>query len=85
MISPPMVMLLYCVLVAALVMVILLVFGSSHSRILHSFGDVTITGEGLQILTNARHSWPLSSEGSILCYTYCNTGDPFLMVISENP
>ena len=29
---------------------------SSHSRIFHSFGDVTITGEGLQILTYAWHS-----------------------------
>ena len=36
---------------------------SSHLRIFHSYGDVTIAGEGLQILTNARHSWPLSSEG----------------------
>ena len=33
-----------------------------HSRIFHSYGDVTIAGEGLQIF--ARHSWPLSSEGS---------------------
>ena len=38
---------------------------SSHSRIFHLYGDVTITGEGLQILTYARHSWPLSSEGSL--------------------
>ena len=38
---------------------------SSHSRIFHSYGDVTIPGEGLQILTYARHSWPLSSEGSL--------------------
>ena len=37
---------------------------SSHSRIFHSYVDVTITGEGLRILTYARHSWPLSSEGS---------------------
>ena len=29
----------------------------------HSFGDVTIAGESVQILTCARHSWPLSSEG----------------------
>ena len=35
---------------------------SSYSRIFHLYGDVTITGEGLQILTCARHSWPLSSE-----------------------
>ena len=40
---------------------------SSHSRIFHSFGDVTIAGEGLQILTYAWHSWPLSSEGSLTC------------------
>ena len=39
---------------------------SSHSRIFHSFGDVTITGEGLQMLTYARHFWPSSSEGSHL-------------------
>ena len=43
---------------------------TSHSRIFHSHGEVTITGEGLQILTYARHSWPLSSEGSLACHTY---------------
>ena len=51
----------------------------------HSYGDVTIAGEGLQILTNARHSWQLSSEGSLTCHTYCDTGLPFVMVISEDP
>ena len=56
---------------------------SSHSRIFHSYGDVTITGEGLQILPNARHLWPLSGEGSLACHTYCETGHPFIMVISE--
>ena len=30
----------------------------------HSYGDVTITGEGLQILTYVRHSLSLSGEGS---------------------
>ena len=30
----------------------------------------TITGEGLHILTYARHSLPLSSEGSLACHTY---------------
>ena len=39
-----------------------------------------MTGEGLQILTYARHSWPLSSEGSLACHTYCDTGHPFIMV-----
>ena len=55
---------------------------SSHLRI-HSHGEVTITGEGVQILTYAQHSWPLSSEGSLACHTYYDTGQPFIMVISE--
>ena len=46
---------------------------SSHSRIFQSYGDVTIAGEGLQILTYAWHSWPSSSGG------------PFIIVISEDP
>ena len=58
---------------------------SSHSGICHSYRDVTITGDGLKILTNARHSWPLSIEGSVACHTYCNTGHPFIMLISEDP
>ena len=33
------------------------------SRFLHSYKDVTIIGEVLQILTYARHSWPLKSDG----------------------
>ena len=45
---------------------------SSHSRIFHLYGDVTITGEGVQILTHTQHSWPLSSEGSLACHTYCD-------------
>ena len=32
---------------------------------LNIYGDITIAGEGLQILTYARHSWPLSSENSL--------------------
>ena len=39
----------------------------------------------LQILTYAQHSWPVSSEGSLTCHTYCDTGLPFIMVISEDP
>ena len=55
---------------------------SSHSRIYHSFGDVTIDGEGLQILTYDPHLWLLSSESFFLaCHTYCDPG--FIMVISE--
>ena len=42
----------FFVLLDFLVFLNLLVWGlSSHSRIFHSYGDVTITGEGLQILT----------------------------------
>ena len=37
---------------------------SSHSRNFRSYGDVTITGERLQILTYALHLWPLSIEGT---------------------
>ena len=62
-----------------------LFFFLSHSRIFYSYGDLTITGKGLQILTNARNSWPLSSEGSLACHTYCDTGYPCIMVISEDP
>ena len=62
--------------------------GSSHSRIFRWYGDVNVKGsEGPQILTFARHLhvWPLSSKGSLECHTYCDTGHPFIMVISEDP
>ena len=58
---------------------------SSHSRIFHSFRDVTIAGEGLQILTYARHSWPLSTKDSLGWHIYCDTRHLFIMVISEDP
>ena len=58
---------------------------SSHSRIFHSQGDVSITGEWLQILTFARQLLPFSSEGSLACHTYCDMGHPFIIVISEDP
>ena len=51
----------------------------------HLYEDVTITVEGLQILTYAWHSWPLSSEGSLTCHTHCGTGHRFIMAISEDP
>ena len=58
---------------------------TSHSRIFHSYGDVTITSEGLQILTDSRHFWQLSSEASLSSHAYCDTGHPFIMVFSEDP
>ena len=63
--------------------VCLFVWGfSSYSRIFHEFREVTITGERLQILIYARRLWPLSSESSLSCRTSCDTGHPFIMVIS---
>ena len=35
-------------------------------------------------MTYARHSRLLSSEGSLVCHTCCDTGHPFIMVISED-
>ena len=43
-----------------------------NSRIFHSDGDVTIAGEGRQILTYTRHPSPLSSEDSLACHIYCD-------------
>ena len=53
---------------------------SSHSSIFYLYGNVTITGEGLYILTYARHLSPLSNEGFLACHTYCDTGHIFIMV-----
>ena len=54
--------------------------GGRLTLVFHSYGDVNITGEGLQILTYARHFWPFSNESSLACHTYCDTGHPFIMV-----
>ena len=43
-----------------------------------------LAGEGL-LFTYARHSWPFSSEGFLACHTYCDTGHPSIIVISEDP
>ena len=39
----------------------------------YSYGDVTTASIGIQILTYTRHSWPMSSEGSLECHTYCDS------------
>ena len=49
---------------------------SSRSRIFHSYGGVTITGEVLQILTYAWHLWSMSREDFLACHTECYTGHP---------
>ena len=49
---------------------------------------ITIAGEGLQMLTYARHLCPLTSEGSLAwtsegslaCHTYSDIGHPFIMI-----
>ena len=46
-------------------------------REIHSYEDVTITGEGVQILTYTWNSWSLSREGSLACHTFCDKGRPF--------
>ena len=48
---------------------------SSHSRMCHSYGGTTNTGE--------QYSWPLSSEGSLACQIYNNGDMRFVLVISE--
>ena len=74
-------------LMRPLSLIVCLCFGgfSSHSQIFHSYGDVTIAGEGRQILTYDRHSLPLRSWGSLACHTYCDTGHPYIIDISEDP
>ena len=52
---------------------------------LYSFGHIPITGERLQIWTFAWHVWPLSSGGSLPCNLHFHTGNPFIMVISQDP
>ena len=59
---------------------------SSHQRIFHSLRFVTITDEGLQILTYTNwHSLPSNDEGSLMCHTYSDIGQPSILVISKDP
>ena len=58
---------------------------SSHSRIFHSSWRRHHCQWRTANLTYVRHSWPLSSEGSLMCYIHCDTGLLFIMVISEDP
>ena len=58
---------------------------STLLRIFHLYGNVTITSEGLQILTyyKAWHSWPMSNEGCLACQIYCDTGQLYMMAKYE--
>ena len=59
------------------------VFQPMPQYFLRKVGCSNPSREGLQILNYARHSWPFSSEGSLACHTYCDTGHPFIIVISR--
>ena len=58
-------------------------------RIFHSYWDVTIGGDGLQIdlclALMAFSSMAFSSEGSFACHTCCNTGPQFLRSYTKDP
>lgn len=53
-----------------------------HSRILHYFFSV-LQLKDCKVLTYSRHPWPLGSEGSFECHTFCDTGHSF--IFSNNP
>ena len=53
---------------------------TSHSTFSHKHGYLTITSAGLRILTYARHSWLFSSDEFVMCHTYYDTDEPFMMV-----
>jgi hypothetical protein len=58
---------------------------TSRSRIFHLYGDVTITGEGLQNLgLDDRRSGPLSRKRSLSCHTCCDTGRRFFRSHSKD-
>ena len=58
---------------------------TQYSYPIHSYEDVTITGEELNILKYAFELWPFSSEGPSVWHTYCDTGHLFMIVISDDP
>ena len=63
----------------------LFVLGFSFNRDFFSHMEMSpFTGEGLQIFTFARHAWPMSTEGSLMCHTYCDIGHLNIMVISKD-
>ena len=58
-------------------------FYSCHSRIFHTYGDLTITSEGLQILT---HAWHLFDHWAVRVLSVPKLlWHQFIKVISEDP
>ena len=66
-------------------MVFMIVNHSKQTIFWGLIGVFRPTGEGLQIMTYTRHSWPLSSEGSLACHTYWDREHPCIMVIWHTP
>ena len=58
-------------------------FFLSYSRIFTHWRRHYYWWKAIYILICALHSMPLSSEGSLVCHTYCYTGQLFKMVISR--
>ena len=56
---------------------------TSRFRILHLYGDVTIAGERLQNIGQCSVLTALSREGSLSCYTCCDTGPRFSVFIRK--
>ena len=49
------------------------------ARIFNSYGDFNIANGELHFFTQTCHSRPLRSGGSLTCYAYCNTCQPFIL------
>lgn len=52
-----------------------------HLRIFHSYGNVNITCEGLNMFSYTRRWRPLNREGYLDYQTYYDTGHQFITVI----
>ena len=63
---------------------------SSHSRIFHSKETLSLPVMGYKFwpILGIQVYWAvcaLNSDGSLTCYTYCDMGFTFIMVIAEDP
>ena len=56
----------------------------SHSEFFTNMETSSLPIKGCKFFTYARHSWQLSSEDSLACHTYCDTGYLLIMVISRD-
>ena len=54
-----------------------------HSKSFNSFGE-PVKGYKFWPILHTHGHCKLNSEGSLTCHIYCDTGQPFIMVISED-